>query len=613
MSVQARRRHRRAHAVTASKNGASSGRRRPLDAPLSAATPGVVSRRVGARALLADGLELLGDRRRRLVALAALSVASGLVEAAALYLVARMATALAASGDEVELAVGPLPDTTVSAGTAALLAGGLVLLLVGLAVPIARSSARLSEFALVRSRTRFAAAYLRSKWAERSRDSEGHFQLVSGDYTLRSERLVLQVATIVVASCNLMVIGVASLVVAPVVSLLSLAGLGLVGVAFRPLSRRGKSGALGFAAVDKGFAARAAQTSRLGQEVAAFAVTDAVLEELSLEIRRGARQLHRIRFYQRLVPALYQCGALLVVVSLVGAVVVSGTSDAASFGPVLLLLIRGLGYAKQLQNAVQAGNEFTPYVEALRAEQSRLAPPTAARRTASPDRGGMVCFESVDFEYDLGTPVLSSVAFTVSSTDSIALTGPSGAGKSTLVQLILRLREPTAGRISVDGADLREVDPSAWARIAAFVPQDNKLILGTVAENIRFYRAGYSDHDVRVAARAAHLDAEIEATPSGYDTVIGPGAQDLSGGQCQRLGIARALLGRPSILVMDEPTSALDSASELMIRRTLEEMRGTVALVVVAHRQSTIEVCERVLHVEHGTVVELPATVGRPL
>ena len=148
-------------------------------------------------------------------------------------------------------------------------------------------------------------------------------------------------------------------------------------------------------------------------------------------------------------------------------------------------------------------------------------------------------------------------------------------------------------------------------RLAAFVPQENKLILATVADNIRFYRDGFSDEDVHIAGRRAHIHDEIMELPEGYETAIGPGARNLSGGQCQRLGIARALLGKPELLVLDEPTSALDSRSEQLIRQTLSETAGDTTIVLVAHRPATLKVCTRVIEVENGTLKETSPSAGQ--
>jgi ABC-type multidrug transport system fused ATPase/permease subunit len=154
----------------------------------------------------------------------------------------------------------------------------------------------------------------------------------------------------------------------------------------------------------------------------------------------------------------------------------------------------------------------------------------------------------------------------------------------------------------VDGVDLADIDDDDWTRICALVPQDPRLIEGTIAENIRFFRARITEDEIHRAAELAHLADAIHALPDGFETKLGARSQGLSGGQRQRLAIARALAGNPQVLVLDEPTSALDSASEELFRQTLHELRGRVTLVVIAHRPTTIDVCDTVITVDDGAI-----------
>jgi len=192
------------------------------------------------------------------------------------------------------------------------------------------------------------------------------------------------------------------------------------------------------------------------------------------------------------------------------------------------------------------------------------------------------------------------VMFRIETNEVIGVIGPSGSGKSTLVQLLLGLRDPSDGVVRVGGVDLREVERSWWTSRVAMVAQDALLFTGTVAENIRFFRDGIDDARLREAALQANLLADIEALPDGFDTHLGERGSQLSGGQRQRLSIARALAGKPELLILDEPTSALDVRSEALIRETLTNLRGRATVVVVAHRMSTLEICDRILVIEDG-------------
>ena len=209
--------------------------------------------------------------------------------------------------------------------------------------------------------------------------------------------------------------------------------------------------------------------------------------------------------------------------------------------------------------------------------------------------------------------MLRDVSFTTEAREIIGIVGPSGAGKSTLVQLILRLRDPSGGRITADGRDIREFSLEDWYRHIAFVPQEARLFAGTIGENIRFFREHVDDAMVERAAQRAHLHDEILAMSHGYDTSVGERGGELSGGQRQRLCIARALVDEPDIIVLDEPTSALDPRSEALMRETMAALRRHTTVFVIAHRMSTLTICDRIMVIHGGGLAGLrPARHPRP-
>ncbi len=210
--------------------------------------------------------------------------------------------------------------------------------------------------------------------------------------------------------------------------------------------------------------------------------------------------------------------------------------------------------------------------------------------------------DKVTFEYTPGLPVLREVTATFGRDEMVGVVGPSGSGKSTLVQLLLGLRTPTSGHVLAAGVDVHALRHSDWARHVTFVPQKPVLINGSVAENIRFYRTGINDSDVERAARQAGIHDEIAAFPDGYGHRVGDNGRNLSGGQQQRVCIARALVTRPELLILDEPTSALDAGSENIIRETIESLRSTMTVIVIAHRMSTLDHCDRIMILQNGEI-----------
>jgi ABC-type multidrug transport system fused ATPase/permease subunit len=302
------------------------------------------------------------------------------------------------------------------------------------------------------------------------------------------------------------------------------------------------------------------------------------------------------------VPALYQYGALGALLGLIAVLTVVREDQLVNFAPLILLMVRGLGYVRQLIASARVGNEMLPFIDTLNAEIEELERHAAEPGGIDLDRFTGLRLEQVGYEYVPGMPVLRDVSLELSPGEMLGIVGPSGGGKSTLSLLLLRLRMPTSGAIIAGEHRLVDVSASSWARLAGYVPQDSRLILGSVADNIRFFREGHDLARVEQAARDAHLHDEIMQLPEGYDTVIGEGARDLSGGQRQRLAIARALLDSPQILILDEPTSALDARSEQLIGQTLEELKGRTTIVLIAHRPATLAYCDRIVRVANGTL-----------
>ncbi|TQS70296.1 ATP-binding cassette domain-containing protein [Rhodobacteraceae bacterium] len=254
----------------------------------------------------------------------------------------------------------------------------------------------------------------------------------------------------------------------------------------------------------------------------------------------------------------------------------------------------------ELQRAAGATERL---VELLRTKDS-LEDPADPVPLPAPARGA-IAFDHVSFHYPSrpDTSALEDVTLDIAPGETVALVGPSGAGKTTVVQLIQRFWDPEAGRVSIDGVDLKQMARADFRRAVALVPQDPVIFAASARENIRFGRPEASDADVEAAARAAHAWDFLQALPDGLDTYVGERGVMLSGGQKQRVAIARAILRDAPILLLDEATSALDAASEHAVQAAVDQLARSRTTIIVAHRLATVKKADRIVVFDGGRIV----------
>jgi ATP-binding cassette subfamily B protein len=217
---------------------------------------------------------------------------------------------------------------------------------------------------------------------------------------------------------------------------------------------------------------------------------------------------------------------------------------------------------------------------------------------------GNVRFDDVRFAYEPDRAILKGLSFEVPAGKTVAIVGPSGAGKSTISRLLFRLYDVSSGKILIDGQDIRDVTQASLRAAIGMVPQDTVLFNDTIRYNIRYGRWDASDAEVEEAARLARIDSFIRMSPKGYETQVGERGLKLSGGEKQRVAIARTVLKGPPILVLDEATSALDSHTEHEIQEALERVSRNRTSLVIAHRLSTIVAADEIIVLDQGKIAE---------
>jgi ATP-binding cassette, subfamily B, bacterial len=549
---------------------------------------------------------LIGERRRTVVALSLTSIVSAFTEAALLSVVAQIATSLVSGAKHIPLNAGPL-HTNFTTGSLLAIAFGLAAIRLSLQVPVSVLPARISSTVQATLRRRMFDAFTRASWAMQSSEREGHLQEIMTSQVLQATQGAMQ-ATSLMTSLFTFIILLGSALALNVVAALIVAGSAILMFAcLRPLNQLGARSARSLSQAQMQYAGGIGEASRLAEETQVFGVGAARRSLIDGLIGNAQGFFFRTQLFGRLAPNIYQSMVLIVLLVGLAAIYNVGAHHVASLGAVVLLLLRAGTYGQAVQATWQSLRQSLPFIERLQEAERRY-------RESSPVVGHTpltgiqtLAFENVSFSYQPGRPVLSDIEFQIDRGETVGIIGPSGAGKSTLVQILLQLRAPESGRYLINGVSAEQFERDDWHKQVAYVSQEPRLIHASVTDNIRYFRP-LDDEAVQRAAQLAHIHDDIIGWSKGYDTIVGPRADAVSGGQQQRICLARALAARPEVLVLDEPTSALDPHSETLIQESLTALKDELTLFIVAHRMSTLDICRRVMVVIDGRLVAFDTT-----
>jgi ABC-type multidrug transport system fused ATPase/permease subunit len=550
----------------------------------------------GLRALLEPYLR---RNRAGLAVLAFASLLGGFAEAAVLVVIARVAFAITQQDSSVTVSAGPVGPYEVSVPALIALAAVATLVRLALNVVTASEGATITSRVLARGRSTITRAFLHASWDLQSAERQGHLQELLTVHAVYASRTMDSLVMLLVSALSLLALLVSAIVINAVAAIVVGAAVVLLALVMRPLRGAVRHRSRATADADVQFATSISEVTTIAQEIKIFDAGERVRDRVSRYIRAQRDAMRRTRFLVQLVPGLYQGTALFFVVVALGVVYAVGFSRLSTLGAVVLILLRSLSFGQNIQTSYHGLNEGAPYLETLLSEQRRYEENAVDGGDQPVGRVGVITFDDVGFEYQPGRPVLHDLSFEAERGEVIGIVGPSGAGKSTLVQLLLRLRQPTSGRVLADGRDLRRLALAGWYQRVSFVPQEPRLFSGSVGDNIRFFRDVTADDIVR-AAKLANIHDEIRSWPNGYATPVGERGGELSLGQRQRLCIARSLVGDPDVLVLDEPTSSLDPRSEALIREALATLAPKVTLFIIAHRLSTLDTCDRIMVLQAG-------------
>ncbi len=536
---------------------------------------------------------LVGGHRRTVGSIAFTATLAGFAEAATLATVSQIAAALLSNSDHVRLNLGVV-DITLSMGTLIWLSGGLVLARLALLMLNTMSQARLGAEVQADLRNNLFAAFTRASWTAQSLDTEGHLQEQLSSQALQASWGANYLASLVSALFTFIVLLISAMILSPLTAALVIVVAGVLSLLLRPLSALGQRRTAELSQAQMNYASGVGEANRLAEESSVFGTGELQRDSLETLVDRTRTLVLHSGFINRLTPILFQSAIFLTVVAGLGALYWTGVGAVTALGAVVLMLVRAGTYGREVHGSYQLLRQSLPFVDRVHDGTARYEAHPSEWGSSSMSEISGLSFKDVSYAYKENRPVLRDVSFDISQGEVIGIVGPSGAGKSTLVQLLLQLRTPDSGTYSLNGRSVSEYSSEDWHRQISYVPQEPKLIHATVADNIRFHRE-IDDGQIEHAAKLARIHDEVLSWDGGYDRIVGPRADSVSGGQQQRLCLARALAADPSVLVLDEPTSALDPRSESLIQDSLGELADQLTVFIVTHRMSTLTVCNRVI------------------
>ncbi len=544
----------------------------------------------------------IGLAYRGLGVVTCLSVLAAFGQAAVLLIVVRAATALTADTDAISGTVGPFTATDLSTGQLIGLGAAAAVFVLVIELARAWALASLQVNALRATQVRMLGRYSAASIEAQAALPRGETQQLIFSHAVQAAGVVATVGVGISSLVSFVVLVGTALALSPVAAVVVVGGLVTILAVLRPLTLVSRRLSRRRATLQRALGRRVGERLELNKELIVFGVTEASDNGIVEEIDSLKRLTHRVRTMSQAASSLYRAGAFGIVLVMLAIIDATDAQNLASLTGALLILLRSMSYGQAAQSTYQSLSDALPIVEQLTEEEHRLdASSPATARTVKPASVGAIVFDAVDFSFG-ENHVLADVSLRIAPGEFIAFVGRSGAGKTTAMSLLLRLRRPDSGQIWFGETPLDEVD-EGWLRThVAFVAQEPLLLSATVTEVIRFHRPEITDAAIVRAAEQAHIADEIRSWPDGFATQVGESGSALSGGQRQRISLARALAGAPELLLLDEPTSALDGESEAAISATLDELRGAMTIVVIAHRPHTVEHADRVAIFEDGTV-----------
>ena len=547
---------------------------------------------------------LVDGHHRTLAVLSIASLVGGGAEAGLLGLTGLATFSIATNAQEI---LGPFGGP-VSIDALLILAGFLLAIRLVVQLIVASGLSRLMHSVGIEARSSLMTSYLESSWALKQNEPAGQLQHLVLNFSRTGMLLIQDVVHALTAMVSILGMLTIALLIHPVATAIVVVALAIFASLMIPLRRMMGAKAELAASAELEVAREVSSIGRMGLELQSFGVTKHAIEHLNQTAKKEAITRQRVDLLNLATSPIYTTLAYAFLILGIACVVALDLDGLDSIGAVMLIMLRSLAYGQRLQSSITASAERIPSVDSLNAELDRYREAKVTPGSIPTDSLKGIQVSEVGFHYLDDEPVLNNINFHIRRGEAIGVIGVSGSGKTTLAHLLLGLRTPSHGTIRLGMTELADISQSDWSSLVAFVPQEPLLLSGSIASNVRFFRDSITDDQIVHALHSANFIGEEGQPAINLASEVGEGGSNLSGGQRQRVAIARAIAGRPQLLVLDEPTSALDAQSEALVRKALASIRGDVTMVIVSHRHSTLEICDRVMVIESGCITNFGPT-----
>jgi len=456
-----------------------------------------------------------------------------------------------------------------------------------------------------RTRSNLFRKTLLAKWAYLMKQKVGYLETVLMRDIQMSKALLRSLSTLVIKVSSLVVYVVIAFQISPPITLLSLGSAGLLFVILKPLFFQTRKLSKIIVDTNKSIAHHVNEHVMGLKSVKSGFIERDVSDEADRQFKLLRDLQFRVKIFESIPNILIEPTVVIFVSAIFSFSYVAGDFQFASFAVIMFLVYRVFGHIQEIQSSAYTINHAIPSLQSVIDFEQKAS--THEERYSGTEQFAFneaLKFQNVHFAYHTDRTILSKINLQVARGEMVGLVGKSGAGKTTISDLILRLFEPSKGRITVDNVDISQVDIREWREHIGYVSQEMFVMNDTIENNIRFYDNTLSNEEIEAASKMAYIYDFIQEQPEGFQAPVGERGILLSGGEKQRLVLARVLARQPQILILDEATSALDNVSEFMIQKAVGELKGKITMLVIAHRLSTLLNCDRILVLDDGRIVE---------